>query len=656
MAELVGILRQAGRGATVFPEGKTDYGEVYIPQDKLNGAPYGMKVVVRVDVPPETPDPSGAVIEVLGDPERPDVAIQGIIKMHGLRQTFPSAVTEEALLTPTEITEAEIQRALDRGRRDLRDLKTMTIDGKDAKDLDDAISIARLPDNGYRLWVHIADVAEYVRLDSEIDKEALKRGNSVYLVDRVLPMLPPQLSNGICSLNPQQERFALTCMMEYSHEGEFLRGEVFESLIYSDLRGNYEDVFTSLEDDTPVDGYEELWEEIRLMRELSGKLHDKRVADGSLEFEFPETKVVLDADGKPIDIHAYPSTYANNIIEEFMIASNIFVAQHFGALELPMIYRVHELPDPEKVQHFVTLANIQGENIRLPQEPSQQDLAEALLQVQKLPAGQTLASLLLRALAKAMYSEEPKGHFGLALDDYSHFTSPIRRYTDLFVHRIVKGHIHGNLPLSRMRREAPDVALHCSETERAAMYAEYDTIDLKAAEYMKQFLGEIFPGRISGFNNAGIYIQLENTVEGMVPFRTMDEYYFYDERTLTAQSETSGRLLKIGDAADVIVARADTVRRQIDFHLANEKEVGLEMPQLRETYSEELGKIPTKPPRERKKLHSLREDDRPAYKGKGSKNKSRGRKRTHKGKKNEGHTASDRPRKGKKKDGKKKKR
>lgn len=650
MAELVGILRQAGRGGTVFPEGKTDYGEIYVPPDKLNGAPYGMKVVVTVDVPPETPDPNGTVTEVLGDPERPDVAIQGIIKMHGLRQTFPGVVSEEALRTPTELSELDIERSLSRGRRDLRDLPTMTIDGKDAKDLDDAISIKRLADGNYRLWVHIADVAEYVRPNSEIDQEALKRGNSVYLVDRVLPMLPPQLSNAICSLNPNQDRFALTCMMDYSEEGDFLRGEVYESLIRSDLRGNYDDVFASLEEGAPVEGYEDMWIEIQVMRELSLKLHDKRVAQGSLEFEFPETKVVLDSEGTPTDIHAYPSTYANNIIEEFMIASNIFVAKHFGEKELPLIYRVHELPDPEKLKHFMTLANIQGEDIRLAPEPSQQDLADALLQVQKLPAGQTLASLLLRALAKAVYSQEPKGHFGLALDDYAHFTSPIRRYPDLFVHRVIKGYLRKDLPLDRMRRDAPDVALHCSETERAAMYAEYDTIDLKAAEYMKQYLGEVFSGRISGFNNAGIYVQLENTVEGMVPFRTMNEYYFYDERTLTAQSETSGRLLKIGDEVDVIVARADTVRRQVDFHLANEKEVGLVMAQLRETYAEELGQIPTKPPRERKKLHSKRVDDRPSYKGK------RGAKNTRRTKKSDSsNRPSDKPGKRKRKGKRRKK-
>ena len=616
MAELVGILRAAGRGGTVFPEGRTDYGEVYIPPDRLNGAPYGMKVVVKVEVSADTPDPTGAVIEVLGDPERADVAIQGIIKMHGLRQTFPREVSDEALKMPAELSQADIDQALSRGRADLRDLKTMTIDGKDAKDLDDAISIEKLADGRYRLWVHIADVAEYVREGSPIDKEARLRGNSVYLVDRVLPMLPPQLSNGICSLNPKQVRLALTCMLTFSDDGEMLEGEVYESVIRSDLRGNYDDVFKSLEEQTPVEGYEDMWPQIQLMKELADMLHDKRVEQGSLEFSFPETKVDLDAEGHPVNISAYPSTYANNIIEEFMIAANIFVAQHFRAKDLPLLYRVHELPDPDKVRHFVTLANIQGEDLKLPPQPSQQDLAEALLKVQELPAGETLASLLLRALAKAMYSEEPKGHFGLALDDYSHFTSPIRRYPDLFIHRVIKGYLNGNAKLDRWRREAPDVALSCSETERQAMYAEYDTIDLKAAEYMKQYLGESFVGRISGFNNAGIYIRLENTVEGMVPFRTMDEYYFYDERTLTAQSETSGRLLKIGDEVTVLVARADTIRRQIDFHLVDEKETGVVMAQLRKTYADELKEIPTTPPRERKRLHSMREEDPRVHRGK----------------------------------------
>ncbi len=568
MAIRVGILREAEHGGTVETTGKNRIPPIYIPPKELGGAPFGMTVVVELTTQEDDPDPRGRIMEVLGDPMRPDVAITAIIRDHGLRTDFPRGVLQAAARVPAELSEETIQEEIRRGRKDLRTLRTITIDGKDAKDLDDAISIQELPEGGFRLWVHIADVTHYVKEGSSMDKEALLRGNSVYLVDRVLPMLPPRLSNGICSLNPNVDRLTLTCLMEISPDGVTVKSEVFESIIRSDLRANYIDVFSALETSDSVEEYKDIMAELRMMQRCATLLASHRSLQGNLEFAFPETKVDLDENGKPVAIYAYPTNEANGIIEEFMIAANQAVAKIFTAKDAPFLYRVHENPDPEKLQRFVTMAKLLNVKVNFRGGiPTTRQLAEVLRKVRSTPYEGILSQLLLQSLAKARYSHEPLGHYGLGISDYSHFTSPIRRYPDLFIHRVIKGYLNNQKSIRKWRNLAPEVAEQCSATEREAMYAEYDTVDQKVAEYMSERLGEHFEARVSGMIDAGIFVILDSTVEGMIPFRTMNDYFVFDPDSLTARGQRSGRVFKIGDKLEVVIARADLIRRQVDFAL-----------------------------------------------------------------------------------------
>ena len=577
MLKIVGILEADGINGRVVPDGKaTDIREVIIHPENLNGAPFGMKVVVELVSSPNSPQALGKIVEVLGDPARPDVAMESILLMYGLSATFPENVLEELEKIPSELSEADIEQALKAGRRDLRDLKTITIDGKDARDLDDAISILKDGDGSYKLYVHIADVSQYVLEGSAIDREARERGNSVYLSDRVLPMLPPKLSNGICSINPNQARLAMTCMLMYDSSGSLIDGDVFESLISSDLRADYESVRNILESGQVVDGYAAYIPELTWMEELAIMLEKQSRARGSLEFNFPETKVEVDKEGNVLDIHAEETSFANEIIEQFMIAANSFVAERFTLLKLPFIYRIHDKPDVEKLNRFREVLKLIGDKeIRISDEPTPKEIAKVLQQVENLPAGKTLETLLLRALAKAIYSNEPIGHFGLALEDYSHFTAPIRRYADLFIHRIIKGFLRRELNIELWKKEAPELAEHISTTERTAILAERDSVDQKVAEYYAEHLGEVYIGEITGFVGAGMFVMLPSTAEGMVPFRTMNDYYVYDELTMTAQGRDKSRLFAIGDKVEVQVARADVVRRNIDFVLVDENNSGI---------------------------------------------------------------------------------
>lgn len=573
MANRVGILREAEHGGIVETSGKNRIPPIVIPYRELNGAPFGMTVVVELTSPEDSLNPRGRVLEVLGDPMRPDVAITAIIRDHGLRTDFPKGVLLAASRVPTELSEDKVLAEIAKGRRDLRTLRTITIDGKDAKDLDDAISIQEISDGGFRLWVHIADVTHYVKEGSSMDEEALERGNSVYLVDRVLPMLPPRLSNGICSLNPKVDRFTLTCMMEISSEGKIIDSDIFESVIRSDLRANYTDVFSALDSGEMIEEYRGVLAELRMMRLCASRLGKQRSVHGNLEFSFPETHVEMDSGGKPTAIYAYPINEANSIIEEFMIAANQTVAKTFTAKQAPFLYRVHELPDPEKLERFMNMARLLGIRVKFRGAvPTTRELALILEKVQASPYEAILSQLLLQSLAKARYSHEPLGHYGLGLDDYSHFTSPIRRYPDLFIHRVIKGYLRDDRHERRWRKIAPQVGEHCSDTERAAMYAEYDTIDLKVAEYMSERLGEHVEARVSGMIDAGLFVMLDSTVEGLIPFRTMNDYYHFDPDTLTATGQRGGRQFKLGDKLDVVIARADLIRRQVDFVLPEDWE------------------------------------------------------------------------------------
>ena len=573
--QIVGILEQDGRNGRVVPDGKaTDIRVVTILPDKLNGAPFGMRVVVQLISSPDSPDPLGEVVEVLGDPARPDVAMEGIIRMYGLSETFPKDVQAQADKLPTDLSQADIDKELRLGRRDLRNLRTVTIDGVDAKDLDDAISIQKDQDGSYTLYVHIADVAHYVTAGSAIDQEALERGNSVYLADRVIPMLPPKLSNSICSINPGAERLTLTCMLQYDSSGTLIDGDIYESIIVSDLRADYESVRISLEEEV-VPGYEGFMSEFNMMADLAKMLDRESVRRGALQFEFPETHVEVDKDGLVVDIRASEISFSNEIIEQFMVAANSFVAEKFTQMELPFIYRIHDTPDTEKLQKFRDVLKIVGGiHDRIPESPTPRDISRIIENLKEVRGGKTLETLLLRSLAKAIYSDNPIGHFGLALDDYSHFTAPIRRYSDLFIHRVIKGFLRRNMKVKEWTVQAPEVSDHVSATERTAILAERASVDQKVAEYYADRIGEVYTGEITGFVGAGMFVMLPSTAEGMIPFRTMDDYYIYDELTMTAQGRDKKRLFTMGDKVEVQIARADVIRRQIDLVLVDEQASG----------------------------------------------------------------------------------
>ncbi len=571
MQQLVGILQQAGTdGLLKLDAFDAVLGrEIHIPANALNGAPFGMKVVAELLSPPtETRMARAKIIEVLGDPARPDVAITAIIRRYGISERFPEAVLAEAEEFPLNPEKDAVAAEIASGRSDLRTWRCFTIDGADAKDLDDAVSIEHLPGGRFRLGVHIADVSHYVREGSALDIEAQKRGNSVYLVDRVVPMLPPRLSNGLCSLNPGHDRLTLSVIMNFNAEGIIDKGEIVRSVIHSKARTTYEEVREALETGNVLaDRYPGFLEDLQAMRVLADKLSALRSARGALEFEFPETRVELDETGRPLSIAPYPLSFANELIESFMIAANEFVARELQTLQLPGVYRVHELPDREKLERFTNLAKTQGIKLRFRSAPRPIDLAGALEQIKHEPAAHTLSQLLLRSLAKARYAPENLGHFGLASENYLHFTSPIRRYPDLFVHRVITGLLTDNIHRKRWQAASEHVAENSSETERAADQAERDTVGQKATEYMAERIGEMFSGFVAGFNNAGIFVQLENTVEGMIPYRDLDQYYIYDENKLTASTRDGLSSFHLGDPVRVQVARADTVTRQIDFAL-----------------------------------------------------------------------------------------
>ncbi len=578
----VGILHQEDRnGRVVLDRPDPRFGrEIVIAARDLNGAPTGMRVVCSVtglDALSAGQLPRGRIIEVLGDPSRPDVAILSILRDHGLSEQFPQPVLDQAATYGTDPETEGIAAELARGRRDLRSQRLITIDGEDARDLDDAVNVEALPDGRFRLGVHIADVSHYVIEGSPLDREAQRRGTSVYLADRVIPMLPPRLSNGICSLNPDRDRLTLSAVMIIDPQGTIEAGEVFESVIRSQARATYTEVRQALETQTvPPDRSPEFLDDLRLMQRLASILGHNRANRGSIEFEFPETHVVLDDEGKPLAVEAYPISFANSIIEEFMIAANEFIACKFYQLKLPFLYRVHELPDPDKLRRFLRLAGILGVKVRLHGAPTPAQLAQVLAQVKEEPFGITLAELLLRSLAKARYSAVNLGHFGLASEFYCHFTSPIRRYPDLFIHRVIKASLQGDVPIKRWLAAAPVVAEHSSDMEREAMQAERDSVAQKAAEYMVDHLGETFAGVISGFSSAGLYVRLDSTIEGMVPYRTMPGYLVYDEERMQAADSANRRTYNLGDAVQVQVARADTILRRIDFELKTWRDQPLE--------------------------------------------------------------------------------
>ncbi|MBO4926947.1 MAG: ribonuclease R [Clostridiales bacterium] len=566
--QCVGILKETRDGGVVVPDPgypASSYGHIIIRRNQLNGAPYGMKVVCEILNPSaKRAEYEGRIVEVLGDPGSNDVAMLSILRQFGLNSVFPAAVMDEASSLPLSPTEAQIEEALLHGRRDLRNLQTITIDGEEAKDLDDAISIQKLEKGCYRLWVHIADVSEYVREGTALDTEASLRGTSVYLVDRVIPMLPPRLSNGLCSLNPHVPRFTMTCEMKIGPDGQILDSEIYESLIESDARTSYNEINGVLFEEKHIEDYVSLEPMFRLMLELKRVLKEKRKGRGTIDFVFPETHVDLDEEGKPTDVHAYPINEIHGVIEEFMIAANEAVAERFDKMEYPFVYRIHEEPDELKINEFLHVARLFGENQRPSGKVTPLFLSELLDDVQDKEYAPALNQLLLRSMAKAKYSEKNCGHFGLASKYYCHFTSPIRRYPDLYIHRIIKSWIHQKHQKQHFQGLVADVAYHSSEMEKNSVDAERASVDLKCAEYMLAHVGEEFPGTVSGACPAGVFVQLQNTIEGMVPFSSLNEYFEYDERRLEARG-SRGTVYRIGRKVKVKVASADPLTHHIDF-------------------------------------------------------------------------------------------
>ena len=579
MARFVGVLvEKQGRTLVQLRQKGLSY-EIRIPGSLLHGAPLGNLVAVLV--PDEQVERAlarvegreqyaplslqGEVERVLGNPEFSDVQMQGIIEAHGLATDFLPEELAAAEKVPQTLSEAYIQRCLKAGRRDLRRLRTLTIDGKDAKDLDDAISIRRQKDGSYRLWVHIADVSHYVTEGSVLDQAALSRGNSTYLADRVLPMLPVQLSNGICSLHPEVDRLCLSAELDFDAEGRRLGGRVYPSVIRSDLRANYQDVQTLIYEGGKVPEYRSFKHMLQKMADLAALLRARRRERGFLDFSLPETKLQLDAEGQVQDIRPYPQQEAQQIIEEFMIAANVFVAEHFGPLCPAFIYRVHEKPDLEKIERFAQAARQVGLSYKLRELSEIQSLARAAREIQDSEAADLLQQLLLRSMAKARYDRRCLGHFALDEDHYCHFTSPIRRYADLFIHRMIHYQLAGKKSGAGRQAKAQAAAERCSICERESMAAEYESVELKMAEYMEGRVGEAYVGQIVGLIASGAFVRLENTVEGFLPFRLLEDHFVYNEQELRALGLRSGQELAVGQFIQLELAAVSVPRRHIDF-------------------------------------------------------------------------------------------
>ncbi len=566
---VVGLFESSANFGFVIPDDPRIYQDIFVPKTEFNSAKNGHKVVVEITVWPETKrNPEGRVIEILGHKDEAGTDILSIIRSHNLPEEFPDDVEVQANKISEKVQEEELEY-----RKDLRDRIIVTIDGEDAKDLDDAVNVEKLSNGNYLLGVHIADVSHYVTKKSALDTEALKRGTSVYLVDRVVPMLPKRLSNGICSLNPQIERLTLSCDMEIDSKGKVVRYEIFESYIKTRERMTYKNVNKILTDKDPetIERYKDLVPTFEVMHELMQILGKRRTSRGSIEFEFQETKIILDEKGKPIEIRPYDRGISEQIIEEFMLICNETIAEHMFWKDAPFVYRVHEDPSAEKIEVFNEFIYNFGYHIKGADEIHPKALQQLMEKIKGTREERIISTLMLRSLKKARYTSSNLGHFGLAAKYYCHFTSPIRRYPDLIIHRIIKEDLHNKLNGSRitdLRGKLEELADHCSVRERAAEEAERDVEDLKKAEYMKEKIGEEYEGIISNVTSFGMFIELENTIEGLVRISNIDDdYYMYDEKHHTMIGERSKRTFRIGDVLKIRVDKVDIANKNIDFVL-----------------------------------------------------------------------------------------
>lgn len=565
---IVGTFEKSRNFGFVIPDDRRIKQDIFISKYKNLGVKDGDKVVCKItDFNAERKNPEGIITEILGNYAEKGVDVLSVIKRFGIDDEFDVKTLAEADKISEEIEKSEIKN-----RRDFRNDTVITIDGADAKDLDDAVCVKK-SENGYILSVHIADVTHYVKENGAIDKEAYKRGTSVYFADRVVPMLPKKLSNGICSLNPRVDRLTLSVIMEIDEKGNLTNSEVCEGIIKTKERMTYEDVTKILDGNKELcKKYEHILDDLYLMQTLALILKGKRLKKGGIDFDFPETKIELDENGRPIKISKREITAANSIIEEFMLMCNKTVAETFFWASVPFVYRVHEKPSAEKITAFNEFVKNMGFSIKGASEPHPKEFARLLDKIKNTPYERIISTALLRSLMKAKYSSQNAGHFSLAFEYYCHFTSPIRRYPDLAIHRIIKEFLNGGLTeerISYLTAFTERAALHSSETEITAQEAEREVCDIKKAEFMEDKVGGEFDGIISSVTSFGFFVELENSVEGLVRVADLDDdYYVYDEKTYSLRGERSGKIYKIGDEVKVIVANVDVLSHKIDFVLS----------------------------------------------------------------------------------------
>jgi ribonuclease R len=570
--EIIGTFEKSKNFGFVLPDNQKFGKDIFIPKEHTKGAVTGHKVVVKLtNYGDATSNPEGRIKEILGHVNDPGVDILSVVRAYDLPVEFPEDVMRILDRVPEEIDQEEAEK-----RMDIRNVTTVTIDGEDAKDLDDAISISKEGDI-YHLGVHIADVTHYVKEGAALDKEALKRGTSVYLVDRVIPMLPHKLSNGICSLNPGVDRLALSCFMDIDAKGAVIGHQIAETVIRSDRRMTYTNVAKIVDgtDEEVIKEYEDLVPMFLLMQELAEVLRERRHKRGSINFDFPESKIIVDKQGKPIEIKPYERNKATKIIEEFMLIANETIAEDFFWQELPFVYRTHDNPDEEKIKKLAIFINNFGYSIKLGKEDIHpKELQKLLIKVEDTPEEALISRLTLRSMKQAKYTVANTGHFGLSAKYYCHFTSPIRRYPDLQIHRIIKENLNGKMGEKRIAHYEKilyEVADHSSKTERRADEAEREVEKMKKVEYMLEHIGETFEGVISGITNWGMYVELPNTVEGMIRVSEMhDDYYIYDEEHYQLVGEHTKTIYKLGQKVTVEVVNADKIQRTIDFALVEE--------------------------------------------------------------------------------------
>ncbi len=572
--EIVGTFEKSKRFGFVVPDDRRFNDDIFVQKKDFNGAQSGDKVVAKITkYPDKNNSAEGKIDEIISRSGEAGGDIKALIRQYNLTQEFPEKVEAEAKTIPLKITEDEIKR-----RVDLREKTIITMDGADAKDLDDAVSVEKLSNGNYRLGVHIADVSQYVKDSSQLDKEALKRGNSVYLIDQVIPMLPKILSNGICSLNPNVDRLTLSVSMEIDEKGKVVSHEIYESIIHSKARMVYSDVSDMLEngDKELIDKYHDIYPDIQIMDELAKILRKSRDARGSLDFDFDEAYIKLNDKGIPISVETAERRVANRIIEEFMLIANETIAEHFFWMEVPFVYRIHETPSLEKIEEFKRFIRSFGlvlkgntENIH------PKALNEIIKSVEGKPEEHVVNTVMLRSMKKAFYGTECEGHFGLGVKYYCHFTSPIRRYPDLIIHRIIKESIQGKLDVKRtkvLKRRTDRAAEISSATERQAQELEREVEKLKKAEYMTYHVGETYDGIINGVASFGFFVEIENTIEGMVRVDYLnDDYYDYESSMYRLIGRRTNKIYGLGDKVTIKVHSVDLQDREINFTVVDSR-------------------------------------------------------------------------------------